>query len=87
MSVVATDLGSGIADAVAEWSTAAGSVVVPMTASGDTYIAEFGPFGYLSVPDSAAPSIGITFRVTDAEGNESKASISVVLRSLSFCFG
>jgi RNA polymerase sigma factor (sigma-70 family) len=87
VAATVSDAGSGVVSVVAEWTTDLGFSSTPMVRNGDQYLTEFGPFVYLTVPDSTAPDVAITIRATDGAGNESKQTVFAVITSLSFCFG
>ena len=70
----------------ASWTVGGASTTLPMMPGDGVYAANFGPFDYLSVPDNTSPSIVIVIRATDGAGNESKASVNVVVNSLGTCF-
>lgn len=82
-----TDEGSGVASVVAEWTVGGVFGSSSMQQVGGGYEALFGPFAYLTVPDGTSPSIPITIRATDGEGNESKETLFAVITSLGSCFG
>lgn len=86
ITAVVSDGDSGLVIVEASWTVGGASTTLPMMPGDGVYAANFGPFDYLSVPDNTSPSIVIVIRATDGAGNESKASVNVVVNSLGTCF-
>jgi RNA polymerase sigma factor (sigma-70 family) len=84
---VVIDDGSGVAFVDASWNIDGTPQSATMTAAEGGHFFEFGPYPYLTVPDSTSPSIPITVRARDHAGNETKDAIAVVLHSVATCFG
>ena len=88
IEVDVTDAGSGVASVEASWTIEGnpGSVVLSGAGNGP-YTGTFGPFAWLTVPDTADQIISITVTARDQSGNESTTSVAVRLHSLGLCFG
>ncbi len=86
ITAVVSDGDSGVVIVEASWTIGSASITLPMMPANGVYAANFGPFNYMSVADSTSPSIVIVIRATDGVGNESKASVNVVVNSLGTCF-
>jgi hypothetical protein len=87
ITVTASDEQSGIAFVRADWAIQGSQGSVTMTRSGSTYSGTFGPFPYLTIPDSTDEIVTITVTARDTAGNQTTGQIAVRLHSLGTCFG
>jgi hypothetical protein len=75
---------SGIDSVVATWSIGGGGSE-KLGQSGDIYSGTFGPFPYLTIPDSAELPVTVTIEATDLVGNAGTVQIQLQLISAGTC--